>query len=153
MQYNMKLMWVSTLYQFWEQQVRKFLYVEVSKEYSLGNGDRILLKDFCTKGIVEIKSIFSHFNHDLEKMSMWGEINKLRLLTNTIKHGDGGAATQLRKICPSYFHSDYSSIDLLELYKTILNERVLNITDQDFMSFCADLIAFWDELPERMYTN
>jgi hypothetical protein len=24
MQYNMRLMWISTLYQFWEQQVRKF---------------------------------------------------------------------------------------------------------------------------------
>lgn len=34
MQYNMRLMWISTLYQFWEQQVRKFVFEEVTRTHT-----------------------------------------------------------------------------------------------------------------------
>ncbi|MCM3079597.1 hypothetical protein [Brevibacillus invocatus] len=149
MEYNTRLMWVSTLYQFWEQQVRKFLFDEVGRWLRWTGNKPIKMKDFCKNGVVDIKSVFNHLNFNIENMTMWGEINKLRLLTNTIKHADGGAATSLRAICPQYFYSEYSTVDLLELYNTTLNERVLNVSDQDFIDFCDNLIKFWDELNEE----
>jgi len=97
MQYNTKLMWISTLYQFWEQQVRKFVFVEVNRTHRfIKKGNEIVFKDFCARGIDDIKEVFKVFNQDLEKLSSWDKLNELRLLANVIKHGDGRSATQLK---------------------------------------------------------
>ena len=51
MKYNTKLMWISTLYQFWEQQVRKFIYEEVTKTHKFidKKGMKFFLKIFVQK--------------------------------------------------------------------------------------------------------
>ncbi|MFR5643184.1 hypothetical protein [Clostridium paraputrificum] len=144
MKYNTKMMWISTVYQFWEQQVRKFLYDEISHTHILGD-----YKDFCTKGISDIKEIFLWFNYNLELKNSWKEINELRLVNNVIKHGDGWSARELQKIKPEYFE-DELQINRLELYKNSLNDEVLNINEYDFERYCNSLIGFWDELPERI---
>lgn len=153
MEYNTKLMWISTLYQFWEQQVRKFIYEEVTRTHKFicKEGKEILFKDFCTKGINDIKKEFVMFDQDLEKFKCWIKINELRLLTNVIKHGDGWSATELKKLRPDFFKVSSLNDNLLDLYKTTLNEKVLNINDDEFQKYCEAIIEFWDELPERMY--
>ena len=155
MRYNTKLMWISTLYQFWEQQVRKFVYEEITKTHKFidKKGNEILFKDFCTRGIEDIKEIFLEFNQDIEKLKCWHKIDELRLLVNVIKHGDGWSATQLKKLRPDFFKTEFFEQDLLNLYKTTLNEQVLNINDCEFHKYCKALIEFWDVLPERMYSK
>lgn len=154
MKYNMKLMWISTLYQFWEQQVRKFIYEEVTSTHIFidKKGNEVSFKDFCVKGIEGIKEEFLGFNQDLEKLKCWTKINELRLLVNVIKHGDGWSATRLKELRPGFFKTDFLNYDLLDLYKTTLNELVLNVGDNEFRGYCEALIEFWDELPERMYS-
>jgi hypothetical protein len=155
MQYNTKLMWISTLYQFWEQQVRKFIFEEVNRtqKFTDKKGNKIAFKDFCTRGIQDIKETFKLFDQDLEKFSSWDKLNELRLLANVIKHADGPAATQLKLIRPDIFKDKSISTDLLDLYKTTLNEIVLNIGETEFQDYCEAIIHFWDELPERMYAR
>jgi hypothetical protein len=155
MKYNTKLMWISTLYQFWEQQVRKFIYEEVTRTHKFidKKGNEILFKGFCTKGIEDIKEEFLEFNQDLDKLNCWTKVNELRLLANVIKHGDGWSASQLKVLRPDFFKSDFSSYDLLDLYKTTLNKLVLNIDDDELQKYCNALIEFWEVLPERMYSK
>lgn len=155
MRYNTKLMWISTLFQFWEQQVRKFIFEEVMRTHKFidKKGKEVLFKDFCTKGIDDIKEEFFEFNQDLTKFPCWEKINELRLLTNVIKHGDGWSATQLKTIRPDFFKANFASRDLLDLYKTTLNKTVLNIDDAEFHEYCEAIIQFWDALPERMYSK
>ncbi|MED4551905.1 hypothetical protein P9305_04170 [Lysinibacillus capsici] len=152
--YNSKLMWFSTMYQFWEQQVRKFLYDEIKKSgITLCNekGKEIEFKDFCTNGIRDIKSWFKHFDYDIEKIENWSDINELRLLANVIKHGDGGAATTLEKLRPDFFKSEISDYNLMKSHRTVLNEQVLNINDSELIKYKEALQSFWGELPERLY--
>lgn len=155
MRYNTKLMWISTLYQFWEQQVRKFLFEEINRTHKLldENNNEVPFKKFCAKGIDDIKKEFLEFELNLEKLASWEKINELRLLANVIKHGDGHAATKLKTIRPRYFNGDFDTCDLLDLYKTTLNEITLNIDDNEFDEYCDAIIRFWGELPERMYSN
>ena len=114
MKYNTRLMWISTLYQFWEQQVRRFIYEEVTRTHRFidkkGNG--VLFKDFCTRGINDIKEEFSGFNQDLEKLRSWTKINELRLLANVIKHGDGWSATQLKGLRPDFFKDNLLNVNV-----------------------------------------
>jgi hypothetical protein len=153
MKYNTKMMWISTVYQFWEQQVRRFLYNEISHTHKFydNRGNESDYKDFCTKGINDIKSEFLWFDYNLELQNSWKEINELRLLTNVIKHGDGWSAEQLQKLKPEYFE-DELQINRLALYKTTLNDEVLNIEQEDFVRYCKSLIKFWDELPEYLHS-
>ena len=154
MKYNTKMMWISTVYQFWEQQVRRFLYDEISNthEFYDNKENKIGYKDFCSNGINDIKSEFIWFDYNLELKSSWKEINELRLLSNVIKHGDGRSAKQLQKLKPEYFQ-DESKINRLELYKTTLNDEVLNIGQEDFVRYCKSLIEFWEEIPEYLYST
>jgi len=155
MQYNMRLMWISTLYQFWEQQVRKFLFEEVTRTHQFldKNGNTILFSSFCAKGIDEIKEVFNEFGQDIMKLNSWLKIEELRLLANVIKHGDGWSASRLKLLRPDFFESEFASTDLLDLYKTTLGERVLNIEDSEYKIYCDAIILFWYELPDVMYSK
>ncbi|MBU3073878.1 hypothetical protein [Clostridium estertheticum] len=152
MQYNTKLMWISTVYEFWEQQIRKFLYGEITRSHKFYDkkDNESKYKDFCTKGIDDIKATFLWFDYNLELQDSWKDINELRLLTNVIKHGDGWSATELQKNKPLYFKDDESNINRLELYRNTLNNVVLNVQEKDFVRYCKSLAKFWDELPERL---
>lgn len=41
----------------------------------------------------------------------------------------------------------------MSMYHTSLFESTLKIQEQDFIKYYDALIAFWKELPERMYSN
>ncbi len=58
----------------------------------------------------------------------------------------------IKRIKARFFKTDFLNYDLLDLYKTTLNELVLNVGDNEFRGYCEALIEFWDELPERMYS-
>jgi len=145
MKYNTLASWISLAYQKWEQQVRKFLYDEVSHCWNIDS------KTFCTKGVVDFKSVFKEYGINLEVYNWWHSIEELRLLSNTIKHGDGGAAKNLRKQFMKYFtFENLIAFDRLEAFNTSLQEVTLNIDVNDFIRLCNKLIEFWDELPENM---
>ncbi len=140
MRYNSQLMWISTLYQFWEQQVRCFIFEEVSRNFR-----RVNFKSFCNSGIKDIRKQFQRFGIDINELNSWPDINELRLLTNVIKHGDGNAAAELEKMKPEYFRNNFDD-SLIKFYGTSLNYKTINVLDSDFYRFCNDLILFWDEL-------
>ncbi|PWK06241.1 hypothetical protein [Tumebacillus permanentifrigoris] len=145
MKYNTIAMCIAMMYQFWEQQVRKFLFDEVSRYY------HIEFKDFCSKGIRQIKSEFKAHDVDLENLQCWKKINELRLLCNVIKHGDGDSASELKNLNADFLLID--SFNRLELYNTTLLKAVLNIDESHLSEYGAYLINFWNELPERMYSK
>lgn len=152
--YNNQLMWISTMYQFWEQQVRKFLFDEITNSGIAlldKKGEKIEFKKYCSRGINDIKEEFVSFGQNIETMTCWSNIDELRLLANVIKHGDGGSATDLEELRPDFFKSDINEISLLKIHRTVLNERILNISDSDFIKYKKALQGFWEGLPERLY--
>ncbi len=116
-------------------------------------GNHIDFSAFCTRGIEDIKEVFNEFGQDLERLNSWSKIEELRLLANVIKHGDGWSATKLKQLRSDYFDAESKSTDLLDLYKTTLGERVLNIDDSEHGIYCGAIIQFWDELPDELYSK
>ncbi|MGG1339677.1 hypothetical protein ABE244_03620 [Bacillus toyonensis] len=155
MRYNTQLMWISTMYQFWEQQVRKFLYKEMTRsgfKFFDKNQKEIEYKDFCTN-IGKIKDFFLKFQVDITTLSCWDKINELRLLANVIKHGPGESANDLLKIRSGIFDSSYLSTNLLDLYQTTLNDIVINLKEHDLKTYAKALTDFWGQLPDNMLVN
>ena len=135
----------ATLYQIWEQQSRLFLFREMSRVY------KIQFESFCTN-LSEIKKKFKLHNVDIESFSCWPQINELRLLCNVIKHGDGDSAKELRKIKPTLFKQE-DGTDHMKIFKTTLLEETLNIDEKTLQNYSKALLSFWDEIPERNYSD
>ena len=143
--YNLTATWHATLYQMWEQQTRRFLFQEISRVYNNQ------FETFCTS-LSEIKKKFKFNNIDLESFSSWSQINELYLLCNVIKHGGGCSEKKLRKIKPALFKQE-DNMDYMKTFMTTLLEETLNINEMTLHRYKEDLLAFWDEIPERSYSD
>lgn len=108
--YQFSAMSIATLYLMWEQQVRRLLYMEMS------HLSRPEFKKFCIN-IGQIKEYFSFHNLNIEELECWPEINKLRLLCNMIKHGDGKSAKELYQIDNSFFKTNLKALSDTDDYK------------------------------------
>jgi len=143
--YNLTATWHATLYQVWEQQLRLFLFQEISHVYNIQFGT------FCTK-LSEIKKKFKFHNVDIESFSCWPQIRELSLLCNVIKHGDGKSAKKLQKIKPTLFKQK-DGTDYMKTFKTTLLEETLSIDEKTLQNYSEALLSFWDEIPERNYSD
>lgn len=145
--YILTATWHATLYQLWEQQLRLFLFREMSHVC------KIQFETFCTKWS-EIKEKFKIYNVDIERFLCWPQINELRLLCNVIKHGDGDSAKELRKVKPELFKQEPDDdTDYMKTFKTTLLEEILNIDEETLQNYSKSLLSFWDEIPERNYSD
>lgn len=137
---------ISSLYHIWEQQARRFLYKEMSHTY------KIEFTDFCPQ-MRDIKLHFQFHNFDLEKLSYWGKLDELRLLSNVIKHGDGSSAKQLYEKNKDLFRqSIFKFNDRPTLDSTLLEESLI-LSQNLFNEYVETLLKFWDEVPERAYSS
>jgi hypothetical protein len=143
--YNLTATWHATIYQLWEQQLRLFLFREMSHVY------KIEFKTFCTN-LKKIKDNFKFHNVDIESFSCWPQIEELRLLCNVIKHGHGDSAQKLRSLNAALFKRD-RDIDYMDLYKTTLLEETLNIDETTLQNYKEALLSFWEQIPERNYSQ
>jgi len=143
--YSLTATWHATLYQVWEQQSRLFLFREM---FRICN---IQFETFCIN-LSEIKKKFKFHNIDIESFSCWPQIRELSLLCNVIKHGDGKAAKELRKIKPTLFKQE-DGIDHMKTFKTTLLEETLNINEMTLQNYSEAFLSFWDEIPERNYSD
>jgi hypothetical protein len=143
--YTSTVAWHATLFEFFHQQIRLFLFSEMRHCFG------IELKNFCSK-FSEIKEVFDLHNFDVTTMDSWNIIYELQILCNTIKHGDGDSLERLRKIAPNRFRTQ-DEIDLFDLYKTTLLEITLNVNGETLEQYQNALIEFWKNLPERCYSN
>lgn len=152
MQYNTKLMSIATLYQFWEQQVRKLVFEELNRHHTFSDkkGRIITFKTFCTRGIDDMKEVFHQCGVELESLNSWAKINELRLLQNVIKHGDGKSSSDLEALRPDFYRK-IGNTKIMDLYLSVLNEVALDVDDNEIVVYGDALKEFWDELPERMY--
>ena len=56
-----------------------------------------------TKLSIVAKWYRNHFALDLKTLSAWPMVEQLRLIANSVKHGDGGSAAELRTLRPDLF--------------------------------------------------
>lgn len=147
MKSNHLLMTISLLYHTWEQQLIKFTIRELAHYFEFK--ERVMQFN-------EVKKIFKLHKVSIDETDSWKMIRELKLLTNTIKHGDGESAKKLRKIRPEIFESSFGgySSDLLELNGAVLLDGyTLKVTENDLIEYIIATKGFWDEMPERAFSD
>lgn len=117
------------LYHLFEQHIFMFYKKEIlspSKENNRKNMNwDELLKRFRSKGIRP------------ELINAYSDIDTLRLISNTIKHGEGRSAAELKKLKPNYFR--YGKAELT-------TGKDLEIPLKDFIYYVEKSKDFWKEL-------
>ena len=142
---------ITSLYHFWEQQARYFLYSE--PKFDLKFDFEIKFTEFCKKGIKDLKNLLSAFNINVENFSSWSLLNGLRILSNVIKHGDGHSAIELNKTNPTLFRSEIKMYSGDLILHTTLFEENLNINQDLFNNYANNILKFWDEFPEMTFLD
>lgn len=143
---NHLLMTILMLYQIWEQQLIRFTWQELRN---------ILRFDRKSLSYAKAQRVFELHGVDICNTKSWGKIRELKLLVNTIKHGDGDSAEKLRKIRPDIFEFDLiGETETVELEGTVLlNPYALQVEESDLLEYVEAAKAFWDEMPERAYAD
>ncbi len=146
MEENYLLLTASMVYQIWEQQIVKFTQDEMEHFFSF---------DIDMLDYEQAKTIFAVHDVDIDNTKAWKKLRELKFLTNTIKHGEGPSAVKLRKLKPKFFKNQYiNGYDTLKANKSVLLERSsVNIQENDLYEYIDAANFFWDEMPERAFSD
>ncbi|WP_173915975.1 hypothetical protein [Halobacillus sp. Marseille-Q1614] len=169
MHYQFELMSLSNLYQVFEQQIRQWLFEEMThnenqsinqvKFYLENNKGEDVYGEFysnfrkLTNLLRELKLTFTDLFGDEElivETDIWKTIRECNLLSNTFKHGSGGAASNLYDLYPQYFEK-VDETRLMDLYRTTNLERVLAVNKISFKKYCNSMKKFWEKMKEHQY--
>lgn len=135
--------WHVALYEAFEQQLRSYLYRELSHYCNLTINHVFSKFD-------DLKNILFLYQIDIASLKGLKQIDQLRLLCNVIKHGEGASADDLRKKRPDLIKTQ-DDIELLDLYESSLLDEVLEISDKTLVEFGNAIKDFWDSFPERSF--
>lgn len=138
---------ISVLFHTFENQLTSYFNNEIKRYYS------------PTK-IYSYGQVFELIKEKVgqENLSAVNKIDELRLLNNTIKHGNGSSADQLRILRPDYFKNDdilsFGNSDLLEDWNSVYeNSMALNVKEENFYLYHESINRFWSSLPLRIYLD
>ncbi len=131
------------LYHLFEQQLLFFYRRQVL--HTSQENDTKLFK------LKELKTRLASGGIDIEKLPSWPKINELRLVANTVKHGEGDSAEQLRDIRQDLFiHPSLRSNDFLAnnphytIYMPMSGEDIF-VEVNDFQKYKDAVLGFWEE--------
>lgn len=141
--YVLTASWHVALYEAFEQQVRHYLYRELSHDFDL------TISEIASK-FDDFKKILVLYKIDFSSLKGLKQIDHLRLVCNIIKHGEGESAKDLRKKRPDLI-KNFDDIELLELYGSSLLDEVLEINEKTLVEFGNAIGEFWNSFPERSF--
>lgn len=131
---------IAGLYHLWERTLKQF----IAKEFRHYYHDEQIFKDLAKENFEGVVKLLQQFGYDLTKELYYNKLNELRLITNTIKHGEGRACDDLIKIAPNLFD------DFLKTFEISPAAEDLILSPEDFRIYTDAITKFWMMLPQRM---
>jgi len=89
----------------------------------------------------ELQTKFEEMGINYNDQSDWYKTNtELRLVANTIKHGEGNSSRRLKEIRPEYF----------ETHSSYLTDSKIEISYQDMQSYIEHIKSFWSSFFDKV---
>ena len=130
------------------------------------------LADLCRDGAITIEPpadtkldvvadwYKEHFGLDLRTLSAWNTLDELRLVANTVKHGEGSSARQLRRRRPELFvHPDVARFTNLAFGTTNRPVRLplggddVYVTEQLLHLYCETASSVLGDITKHFEAN
>ena len=97
----------------------------------------------------QLSKFLDHLAIDIEQLNGWSDVEELRLVANSVKHGDGSSSIQLRQLNPKLFQlyqNDPSPYSRFHRFIRPLAGEGLYLTPDDFNRYAHALTEFWQSL-------
>jgi hypothetical protein len=132
---------IAGVYHLWERRVKEFLEGQFAQSRYMPP-KKVQKSDF---NFDRITKVFSVFGWDICDADFYSQLDRLRLVANVAKHGDGDACKKLLKKAP-------------EMFKTTgLNAppaaRMLKLSQDDFCKAVDAVTKFFTQFPEHLHTE
>jgi hypothetical protein len=136
-----------SLYHLWEHDIRdlckhKSWWSSVSKE-----GNPVTEQEIQRYQYETLKSLLQFWG---AQESTFDQVNLLRLVANTAKHGPGPSATELLSVSREYYCklALFRDLDILEV--GVQYDEIANLSINDIEYFRSVLKSFWMELGDQV---
>jgi hypothetical protein len=132
---------IAGLYHLWERLLKDFMIREFRHDHPPYVSPNTVQKaDFG-----KLVKIVSEFGWTIENEQFYSELDRLRLIANVIKHGDGLSCDELLKKAPELFR------DFLHPWANAhRSAEDLSLSKDDFSRSVTAVQAFFQEFPERL---
>ena len=103
-------------------------------------------------GFHQLKSLLAReFHINIESFRCWAQLKELRLVANTVKHGDGRSSDELKALNPALFKDPNDPLP--QFYGLPLRPLVgegLRLTSDHFKDYKTCVETFWSELTDAL---
>jgi hypothetical protein len=104
-------------------------------------------------GFSQLKTMLNgKFGINIESFKCWSQLNELRLVANTVKHGDGRSSAELKALNPDLFkdpQDPFPHIASVPL-RPLVGEG-LRLSADHFDTYTSCVEQFWHEIVEALY--
>ena len=133
---------VAGLYHLWERILKEFIIREFSGQVSPPSPPEDV-RNHNFHRLVELLSLFGWAVRDED---FFADLNLLRHIANTVKHGDGSSCEELAELAPDLFHEAFPGMPL----RMPLRARDLSLSADDFQRFVISVRTFFERFPGRL---
>lgn len=139
---------VAGMFHAWDKQLRDWLVIEM-RHWHNGNITRSKIWSVDFEQIVDFLESLGWIIRD-EKY--FGKLESCRLVTNVYKHGDGKSFQDLKEKHPEYLAGLPGGTESRLLTRCI-DHTDLKVSDKQITDFSDAIVAFWQSVPENIFTS
>ncbi|MBN8517756.1 MAG: hypothetical protein J5X22_11265 [Candidatus Accumulibacter sp.] len=140
---------VAGMFHEWDKQLRGWLVQEI-KHWHLG--DNTTLKVWSAD-FGDIADLLECIGWQIRCTRYFPTLDACRLVVNVYKHGEGKSLVDLRQKYSEYlddpFQSTFGCISGFEFR----DHTHLKVSDEQFQAFSDAIVAFWQDVPESVFSS
>lgn len=138
---------VAGMYHQWDKQFRNWLAREVIHWYRSDTVQRKIWR----VDVGQLGQLMAGLGWPFNNASYFANLDACRLVVNVYKHGEGRALDQLKREHPEYLNDPFVKLDGLCGDVDLLDHTQLRVTDEQLQAFSDAIVAFWKNVPERIF--
>ncbi|VWD65303.1 hypothetical protein [Burkholderia contaminans] len=137
---------VAGMFHEWDKQLRDWLVREIHHwHWGDTTASKVWSADF-----VQIAELLESFGWPLRTTDYFRTLDACRLVVNVYKHGKGKSLDDLRTKFPEYLDDPLKDFEDTVSSVSYRDHRQLKVSDDQFQTFSAAIVAFWRDVPETV---
>lgn len=136
---------VAGIFHEWDKQLRGWLMDEIRHWHRGAQVENFI----WTKNFDQILELVEALGYDFRTTNYHDSLNRCRLVVNTYKHGNGAAFNALKNAYPEFLGKDETE----RRYLKYVEHDSLVVEESHINEFSEAIIAFWNGMPEDVYSE
>ena len=132
-----------------DKQLRDWLVREIQHWHQ---GDNTPLKVWSVD-FGEIADLLECLGWEIRSARYFPALDACRLVVNVYKHGEGKSLVDLRQNYPEYLEAPFQSAGGIFSGVEYRDHTHLKVSDEQFQAFSDAIIAFWQDVPESVFSS